>query len=100
MPAASSVQIPPPSRHSPRDAPSDGSPARDFRTLPVRLARREERLRMTWYKLSSRSTRLGACALSACFLALGACDANELLEPRTEAPLAAADTATDVVAGL
>jgi hypothetical protein len=54
---------------------------------------------MTWYTLSSRSTRLGACALSACLLALGACDANDLLVPQTDAALEA-DTAADVEPGL
>jgi hypothetical protein len=55
---------------------------------------------MTWYKLSTRSARLGACALSACLLALGACDANELLEPQADAPLEAADAAVDEKAGV
>ena len=55
---------------------------------------------MTWYKLSLRSTRLGACVLSAGLLALGACDANDLLEPQAEAPLEAADTAADLEPGL
>jgi hypothetical protein len=55
---------------------------------------------MTWYKLSTRSARLGACALSACLLALGACDANEQLEPQADAPLEAADAAPDEGAGV
>ena len=48
---------------------------------------------MTWYKLSPWRARLGASALSACFLTLAACDATEVFEPQTDAPLEAADAA-------
>jgi hypothetical protein len=54
---------------------------------------------MTWYKLSPRSARLGASALAACLLALAACDAGEVFEPQTDAPLEA-DAATEGEAGL
>jgi hypothetical protein len=53
---------------------------------------------MTWYKLSPWSARFCASALSTCFLALGACDAGEVSEPQTDAPLEAAD-AVDEGAG-
>ena len=48
---------------------------------------------MTWYKLSPWRARLGASALSACLLTLAACDAGEVFEPQTDAPLEAADAA-------
>ena len=48
---------------------------------------------MTWYKLSPWRARLGASALSACLLTLAACDATEVFEPQTDAPLEAADAA-------
>jgi hypothetical protein len=48
---------------------------------------------MTWYKLSPWRARLGASALSACLLTLAACDASEVFEPQTDAPLEAADAA-------
>lgn len=48
---------------------------------------------MTWYKLSPRSVRLGATALSASLIALAACDADEILEPRSDVPAEAADAA-------
>jgi hypothetical protein len=54
---------------------------------------------MTWYQLSSRSARLGVSALSACLFTLAACDANEVFEPRTDAPLEAEDAAVDEVGG-
>ena len=46
---------------------------------------------MTWYKLSPRSARLGASALSACLFTLAACDAGEVFQPQTEAPLETTD---------
>jgi hypothetical protein len=46
---------------------------------------------MTWYKLFPRSARLGASALSACLLTLAACDADEVFEPQSDAPLEATD---------
>jgi hypothetical protein len=48
---------------------------------------------MTWYKLSPWRARLGASALSACLLTLAACDASEVFEPQTDAPLEAAEAA-------
>ena len=48
---------------------------------------------MTWYKLFPWRARLGASALSACLLTLAACDATEVFEPQTDAPLEAADAA-------
>jgi hypothetical protein len=48
---------------------------------------------MTWYKLSPWRARLSASALSACLLTLAACDAGEVFEPQTDAPLEAADAA-------
>ena len=48
---------------------------------------------MTWYKLSPWRARLSASALSACLLTLAACDATEVFEPQTDAPLEAADAA-------
>jgi hypothetical protein len=48
---------------------------------------------MTWYKLSPWRARLGASALSACLLILAACDATEVFEPQTDAPLEAPDAA-------
>ena len=48
---------------------------------------------MTWYKLSPWRARLGASALSACLLTLAACDATEVFEPQTDAPLEAPDAA-------
>jgi len=48
---------------------------------------------MTWYKLSPWRARLGASALSACLFTLAACDASEVFEPQTDAPLEAPDAA-------
>ena len=58
---------------------------------------------MTWYKLSPQSARLAVSALSACLLSLAACDAGEVFQPQTDAPLETPDAAgeepgTEVVA--
>jgi hypothetical protein len=54
---------------------------------------------MTWYKLSPWSARLGVSALSVCLFTLASCDANEVFEPPTDAPIEAEDAAVDEEGG-
>jgi hypothetical protein len=48
---------------------------------------------MTWYPFSRRAPL--AAALSACLLTLPGCDADEVFDPRTDAPVETADPATE-----